>query len=728
MTTPARPDTARGAVGENVPSPPQLGPSTRSRAAAERHGESPGRTEGAPRGGHVLPTVLVVLGLLVAAATVVLDVLDADVAIPPAAALERGWLNSVTGLAQLVPGALLLRRLPRHAVAWVLVVSGSIWLLDGLAVSWAVHALYAAPGAGSTALTSAAYVFYQRFGATLLLGLPLLLLLFPDGRLPRGRVWRPLAVTGIAATTVLPLTVITAPEDVIRRYLAEPPPPPEIAALALDPLSVPLPEPVWQVLLAVGYPLVAVGLLVPAAVVVHRYRAAVDVRRLQLRWLVWAALADVLLVLLAFGLPDPAPGILLCLAVALTSAAIVVAVTRHRLYDIDRLLSSTVVYALLAALVVAVDLGIVAVAGSFLDERGSALAALAVVALVYLPLRDRLWRAVRQAVRGSREDPYAAVATLAQRLELAAGPEEQLRAVAGSVAEAFRLRYVAVEIARPDGERVRVEHGLPAAPTLRLPVVYRGEDVGCVVLPAGVALSDRDQTLLGDLVRQAAAAARASELSVTLQRSREALVLAREEERRRLRRDLHDSLGPSLGAVTLKIETARNLAAGAPDEADQILQGATVDVAAALADVRRLVHDLRPPVLDELGLRRAIEQQAERIGAGGLDVTVGTDELADLPAAVEVAAYRIVSEALTNVAKHARATRCAVSVRRPDAATVEVVVRDDGTGIGADVSAGVGMASLRERAAELGGTATVTCPPGGGTEVRALLPVGGSRG
>ena len=224
------------------------------------------------------------------------------------------------------------------------------------------------------------------------------------------------------------------------------------------------------------------------------------------------------------------------------------------------------------------------------------------------------------------------------------------------------------------------------------------------------------------------AAARASSLAAQLQDSREQLVAAREEERRRLRRDLHDGLGPSLGAVVLRIDTARNLAgAGRAEESDRVLRQARDDVAAALADVRRLVHDLRPPALDDLGLTGAVRQQAERVLPPSVDATVTAADDGELPAAVEVAAYRIASEALANAARHARASRVDVRLEREDGALV-VTVADDGVGIPPGAPAGVGLVSLRERAAELGGSCTVECPAGGGTVVRAVLPAsGGSR-
>ncbi|GAA1132243.1 hypothetical protein GCM10009630_32760 [Kribbella jejuensis] len=665
------------------------------------------------------PAVLGAAALLLCVVTVLLDIRNGSNA-PAAAELDRGWTAALSGLAQVVPGLLLLHRLPRHAVAWILTCSGLLWIVDGFASSWATYAVYTVPDSPGA---SAAYWFYSRVGAFLLLGLPLLILLFPDGKLPTARLWRLMSIASLAVTTLLPALLLVAPMSVMERYQRSALPP-EITRLALDPISINLPYGVWSALLRVAYLGVIVSLVVPFAVTVHRYRSAERERRTQIRWLMWAALVDMLVLIVPLESPPTVPALLFALAIALTSAAIVVAVSKHRLYEVDRLLSATFLYGVLAALVVGVDLAVFAVAGGVLGERDAALVAIAVVAIVYAPLRSRLWRWARRLVRGSRDDPYATMAALAERLESAAGSSDQLRAVARTVAEAFRLPYVRVEIDRPGGERVVIEHGRETGPAHALPVGYRGEPIGRLAFCAGTgaALSERDQRLLGDLVRQAAAAARASELSAELQAGRRRLVAAREEERRRLRRDLHDSLGPSLGAVALRIETARNLSAAAPAEADRMLEQAATEVTAALADVRRLVHDLRPPALDELGLVRAIEQQAERFRLGGLTVAVDADPLGTLPAGVEVAAYRIASEALTNVARHAAASRCDIVLRLADT-MLELSVTDDGTGIGEQVRAGVGMLSVRERAAELGGVCSVTCPPGGGTAVRVRLPL-----
>jgi signal transduction histidine kinase len=200
-------------------------------------------------------------------------------------------------------------------------------------------------------------------------------------------------------------------------------------------------------------------------------------------------------------------------------------------------------------------------------------------------------------------------------------------------------------------------------------------------------------------------------------------VTAREEERRRLRRDLHDGVGPQLAALTLKIETARNNLSGVPGAGD-LLSDLADRARAAVTDVRGAVHDLRPPALDELGLVPALRETAAQYGQGGLNVTVeAPEDLPALPAAVEVAAYRIAQEAMTNAVRHAGARRCAVRFDlEPGAGVLRLEVVDDGGGLAADSSPGVGLASMRERTEELGGTFSVEPVPGGGTRVRADLP------
>jgi signal transduction histidine kinase len=202
------------------------------------------------------------------------------------------------------------------------------------------------------------------------------------------------------------------------------------------------------------------------------------------------------------------------------------------------------------------------------------------------------------------------------------------------------------------------------------------------------------------------------------------LVLMRDRERRRLRRELHDGLGPTLAGLALGLDTARALSAGQPD-LQHLLGRLIVETQRAVTDLRRIVYGLRPPALDELGLAGSLRDEVGRlrcaVPALAVSLDVPGDGLASLPAAAEVACYRIVTEALTNVARHAHATRCMVRLRLDHGLRIDV--RDNGVGLPAGWRAGTGIASMRERVTELGGELVITpCLPHG-TRIAALLPV-----
>ena len=339
-----------------------------------------------------------------------------------------------------------------------------------------------------------------------------------------------------------------------------------------------------------------------------------------------------------------------------------------------------------------------------LDLRLVVLVVLALAPAVYWPLRHLLVGRVRRLVFGTRDDPYDVVAGLASRLESEGDAAGQLAAVADAVARAFGVSYVRVEVDRPDGAPLVATHGTAPSSTRTLPIAFRDTTVGRIMLPReGIRarLSRRDEALLSDLVRQAAIAARTERLADELQDIRQRLVLTREEERRRIRRDLHDGLGPALSGVVFRIESARLLVPTDPAAADRALEVGRDQLRDVIADVRRLVHDLRPPALDDLGLLGALRQQADGLSSPGFGVHVAADSVGDLPAAVEVAAYRVVGEAVTNAARHARATRCDVRLTVDDRA-LRVEVADDGVGVTPTAVAGVGLVSLRERVGRAG--------------------------
>jgi signal transduction histidine kinase len=346
------------------------------------------------------------------------------------------------------------------------------------------------------------------------------------------------------------------------------------------------------------------------------------------------------------------------------------------------------------------------------------------------PLRDRLQRGVNRLLYGARDEPYAVLADLGQRLEHTHDPDAVLPTIAETVRDALKLPYTAIILDQDGRAAFAAAAGSPVANPLSLPLLYQGEVLGQLILgPRGVGetFNTADRRLIAVLARQVGVAAHAVRLTSALQRSREQLVLAREEERRRLRNDLHDGIGPQLASLTLKIQTARLRLSHDP-LAESLLTELTARTQETVADIRRVVYDLRPPSLDELGLLSALRESAAQYqshGAGGVQIYVDAPEqLAPLPAAVEVAVYRVAQEALTNVIRHARANTCwlRLAVDAP-AGVLCLEVQDDGQGIAPERRLGVGLRSMRERATELGGTLTIEPGTAGGTRVRALLPL-----
>jgi len=415
-------------------------------------------------------------------------------------------------------------------------------------------------------------------------------------------------------------------------------------------------------------------------------------------------------------------------------------IVHDRLFDIRVVVNRTLVYggltlAVLVAYYAAV-FGLTAIVGHDPGFAG-ALLATGLVALIALPLRDVLQRAVKRLTYGERDEPWRAVRRLGQRLDFAVEPDRAFPAIVETVSEALRLPFAGLEV-YDEGALLQVAaRGERPADVVAVPLVQGAEPAGRLVL--GVRPGERgfrpdERALLEDLARQAAAAVRAMRLREDLLRSRERLVLTREEERRRLHRDLHDGLGPALAAIGMRAEATSVILDTDPEAARRHLDALGHEVREALLDVRRLVDGLRPPALDELGLAGAIGQQAARLdrasAGGGLPglpaprVAVEPAELPDLPAAVEVAAYRIAVEAMTNAVRHAGANACRVALWADDMLTIEVT--DDGRGLPGEPRPGTGLASMRERAAEVGGDVLIEPRPEGGTRVRARLPLGGT--
>ena len=531
---------------------------------------------------------------------------------------------------------------------------------------------------------------------------------------------------------------------------------------------------------SLGY-LFLLFLLTAVIAQVYRYRSvSTRAERQQTKWVVFGFVASILLFLSTRLIPfllspdlrntqvvgELLGGISVYLSFMLIPIFIGIAILRSQLFDIDLIIKRTLVYGILTACVVGIYVLVVGYLGA-LFRTGSnlviSLLATGLVAVLFQPLRGLLQRSVNRLLYGQRDEPYRVISRLGQRLEATVAPDAALSVIVETVALALKLPYAAISLksiaatnsilaseAEMQGSALKQDEEfaiaasyvaktggasltdalLPRPETLlHLPLLYQSEQVGELLLAArarGESFTPADRRLLDDLARQVGIAAHAVQLTAALQQSRERLVTAREEERRRLRRDLHDGLGPTLAALNLQAGAVRTLIPQDPAEATTLVTEWRTTLRAVIADIRRLVYDLRPPALDELGLIGAIREQAvqysTQAGTSGLQMVVeAPDRLPPLPAAVEVATYRIALEALTNVARHAQARTCHVRLWLDDALRLEII--DDGVGLSEEHRAGVGMLSMRERAEELGGSCKIEPAIPRGTRVYARLPL-----
>ena len=301
-----------------------------------------------------------------------------------------------------------------------------------------------------------------------------------------------------------------------------------------------------------------------------------------------------------------------------------------------------------------------------------------------------------------------------------------LPAIVDGVARRLKLPYVAVALR--NGERLDIEaaHGQPTGDVVTLPLLYQAETVGQLQVAQRAQdepFTPAERRLLDDIALQSGVAVYAVQVTRALHRSRGRLVVAREEERRRLRRDLHDGLGPTLASLSMQLDAAEALVEEHPTEGVALLSAIRRELQVAIGTVRRLVYALRPPVLDQFGLVAALREHALHFADDALHIDVmSLPEQLALPAAIEVAAYYIGVEAMTNVARHADARRCWV-VLTLEETWLEVVVTDDGNGLPSAHRAGVGLGSMRERAEEIGGSFRIESSSGG-TRIEAHLPLG----
>ncbi|MEI8410632.1 MULTISPECIES: sensor histidine kinase [unclassified Kribbella] len=693
-----------------------------------------------------------------------------------AAVLGWGWqilveafvlTNGLMGLTFGLCGAVIAWHRPSNPIGW-------LFIADGIG-----HATTAVTTPISQMMGDAdAPMVAQRLIVTLSMAawpwsiglfLPLALLLFPTGRLLSPR-WRWAAI-GIIVTSPLFVLEMTGDGSAPGEGL----PSGYLTISSYDAL-----QPLWTITEVRGL----IALLLAITCLAIRYRRADEVGRRQLLWLLLASVIAILFVTpwsLIAGTP-----ILVLLAIPLIPVAVAVAIVRYQLLDIRLVVSRALTWAVLSLVAVGAYAALAAILGSLISSQVGRSAAITVfVALIIAPILPRLQRLVDRALYGDRGDPARVASRISEHLSAGlpgatdhptashagagnhpatdhpgvadlSGVADHLTTdhpgaadyptasarkhpptdhsavtdhltaglpgVIASIRSALRFPYVALIV----DNTIVASDGRPSATVVPLNLEYGGATVGAlnIGLRSGESeLSSADRNVLRLVAVPLAVALHATRLSTELQSSREKLVAAREEERRRLRRDLHDGLGPTLTGVAFTADAAANLIATDTDKARDLLATLRTDTRTAIADVRRLVDNLRPPALDELGLVGALRQRADQLSfradGASIQVDVSADGLPPLPAALEVAAYRIATEALTNIVRHSHATSAVLALRCGD--DLEIEVTDDGPPNG-EWRPGVGLHAMRERAAELGGRFEAGPSPAGGV-VRASFPL-----
>jgi len=622
-----------------------------------------------------------------------------------------------------IAGGLIARRQPRNPIGWLFLLISVDTGLTALADAYAGHHF---PGWAAAAWFQT-WIYYISYPV----GFSVLVMLFPGGRLPSRR-WRPLLAFAVLAAASRVAVELVAGGPISGHFSAT-------ALLTANPTGlIPLSfqnTAAGAAIYTGTWLLSLLALAGATAALLTRLARSNTEERQQLKWLALIAVMVVAAFLVHFliqvlwgsSVLDYGAVVLHALLIVGLPAATAIAILRYRLYEIDFIINRTLVYGVLTIIVVGFYVGVVGSLGLLFQQRANLLISLlatGVIALAFAPLRVLVQAAVNRLLFGARPDPYEILAGLGRQLEATSADIPLLEAVAGTIARALQLPYVAIRVHADGRDTIHAEHGSMLGESIVIQLVYQGQPTGELVLSLGshrAQLSPGDQRLLADLTRQAAAAVHSVVITNQLQRSRERLVSAVEEERRRLRRDLHDGLGPALAAQTLKAGSARALFTRDPLRSQALLEELETDAQTAMADVRRLVYNLRPPALDELGLAGAI-RQAAATHASGMQMTVELpNEMPVLPAAVELAAYRIAQEALTNVTRHARAGRCRLRLTVNEDLQLEVV--DNGIGLERAGPPGIGMSSIRERAAEVGGTSSIGPGRSSGTRIFVQLPI-----
>ncbi len=655
----------------------------------------------------------------------------------PVAASSYEWNgpNALFALVNIVVpaiGILLASRRPENPIGWLFLMAGFMQALSTFAGTYAAHALVVDPG---TLPGGFALAWLADWLQAVPLGiLAFIFLLFPTGRLPSPR-WQPAAWFMVVCITLLTgMTILSATQSWSDPYRASQGGPPGPVLL---------------------FTIVGPALISLAAVVVRFRRSSGD-ERLQLKWFVsTVALVVVGLALVNFNCgsfitcnPPAIFEIVFGLSLVLLWTAIAVAVLKYRLYEIDVVINRAVVYGTLAVFITLIYVGLVVGVGTVVGHRGSPLLsaiAAAVIAVAFQPIRERGRRLANRLVYGSRATPYEVLGAFSERVGETMAMEDVLPRMAQTLAEATAA--VRADIWLKVGDELRDEASWPAGSDrlesvrasgedvsaigadLAVPVRHRGDLLGAISISKrpGEPVSATESKLAADLASQAGLVLRNARLTEELlsrldelRASRQRIVAAQDEERRRLERNIHDGAQQQLVAIAVKAKLADAMVGRDETKQHELLNQLQSEAQEAMENLRDLARGIYPPLLADEGLVAALTAQARK---SPVPVTVSADGIGRFSQDTEAAVYFCTLEALQNVAKYARANAATVQLAQSDG-HLDFEIIDDGVGFDQTTrSYGTGTQGMADRLAALGGELVVTSSPGAGTRVRGRIPV-----
>ena len=637
----------------------------------------------------------------------------------------------------MITGAILAVRVPHNPIGWLFLVIALGLLFGGGTAEYATYALHTKPGA----LPAGDWAAWINNWTFVIAGLiPIVLILFPTGR-PPSRRWRWVVWAIIATLVVLVVSTMFRPAPIeLNGDLTVTNP------TGIDALRAATAAAAW-----IGGLLLAAESIAAVGALVVRFRRADEEERQQVRWIaVAAALAGVFLVLVMVTSIGLGPGqsrpandfafllFFLCLSVGIPGA-VAVALLKYHLYDLDVVVKKTVLYVTVAGLLlVAFAVAAVLVGGIFGRSQRAAVIAAAAIGVAVWPAFRVARRLADRIVYGGRATPYEVLTTFGRRMSETYATDDvvdrtaQLLATATGASTATVWLRVEREI-RPAGTwpsdhapgaaLAADDDDLPMLPAdWAEPVRDRGELLGAlaVTMPANDPIGPGRQRLIRDLADQAGLALRNVRLIEELRASRQRLVAAQDEGRRRLERNIHDGVQQQLVALAVKLRLADDMIERDPARAHDAIAALQDDASAALEDLRDLARGIYPPLLADQGLRAALEAQAQKATT---PVRVEIGAIGRYPRDIESTVYFCALEAMNNIAKYAAASAASVSVEQSDG-VLRFIVRDDGRGFDPRAAVdGTGLQGMTDRLEAVGGSLLIESAIGAGTTVIGTVPV-----